>query len=61
MGWSLALQPYGSEWRDGRKAFQREMSVNSVKKYRFIMVKEVRKLLNRILCDPNNFWTHTHQ
>lgn len=61
LGWSFGLQQYGPEWRDGRKAFQREFHLNAAKNLRPAETREVHKFLNRILRNPEGFWSHTHK
>ena len=58
LNWSFGLQPYGPEWRDGRKAFQKVFHPNIVPRFRPLEVVEARKLLRRLLQTPDNFMAH---
>lgn len=52
------MKPYGPEWRDGRKAFQRVFHPNTVSRFRPREVVEARKLLCRLLRAPDDFMAH---
>ncbi|KAJ3972753.1 cytochrome P450 [Lentinula raphanica] len=55
---SLALIPYGKEWREHRKLANIALSSGSVQKYRAIQ-EDLAALLNRdILKDPDDFFMH---
>lgn len=58
MDWGFGLQPYGAEWRDGRKAFQRVFNPNIVPIFRPTEIAEARKLLRRLLRTPEDFISH---
>lgn len=58
MDWGFGLQPYGTEWRDGRKAFQRVFSANVVPMFRPTETVEARKLLRRLVHTPEDFISH---
>lgn len=56
--WSFGMKPYGPEWRDSRKAFQRVFHPNTVSRFRPREVVEARKLLCRLLRAPDDFMAH---
>lgn len=56
-GWSFVLQSYGSEWRDGRKAFQHAFHPQTVAKYRSAEIRAGHALLKNLLKNPDGFFS----
>lgn len=61
MEWTFGLQKYGSEWRDGRKAFHHEFRPQVVHKFRPIETRGVHYLLRSLLKTPEDFMRHCQQ
>ena len=61
LGWSFGLQPYGQEWRDGRRAFHHDFNINAVRKYRQVHVQEAHLLIRSILATPEKFMVHVQR
>ncbi|RXW15361.1 hypothetical protein EST38_g10493 [Candolleomyces aberdarensis] len=57
MGWdfNVAFMPYGARWRKNRRVAQHSLSPVATKEYRPYITKSTRKLLKRLLDDPDPF------
>ncbi|EKM77722.1 hypothetical protein AGABI1DRAFT_42888 [Agaricus bisporus var. burnettii JB137-S8] len=62
MGWdyNFGLLPYGSGWRNRRRAFQNLFHQNEVKNYLPIQLKSVRTFIRNVMESPDEFseWIH---
>lgn len=61
MAWMFVFMPYGPEWRDGRKAFQREFHPHGVTRYRPVETQHTHALLRRLATSPDKIFDHIHQ
>ena len=59
--WNLALMPYGTAWRQHRRAFHEHFHLNAVHKYVPIITKETQAFLRRLLETPECFRNHIRQ
>ena len=58
MGRTFVSQRYGPRWRDGRKAFQRGLNIQTVRKFRPAKLELVNELLYHLHDTPKEFMTH---
>ena len=60
VGWgkNLGFMRYGDEWREIRRAFHHHFNQNSVHIYRQKSSKEAKKLIHRLLTQPDDFMQH---
>ncbi|GJE99701.1 cytochrome P450 [Phanerochaete sordida] len=58
LGWSFALQRYGPELRDSRKAAESQFSVHTVQRYRPALMLEVSRFLERLRTSPETWRKH---
>jgi cytochrome P450 len=59
-GYNFALLPYGSGWRDRRRAFQNIFHQNMVNNYLPVQLSAVRTFIRNVLESPGEFnkWIH---
>lgn len=50
--------PYGDKWREHRRMFHEHFHAGAVQKYRPQMAKEAKKLLLRLVEEPEDFIAH---
>ncbi|KAF4617311.1 hypothetical protein D9613_005809 [Agrocybe pediades] len=60
MGWDfhVGLMPYGDKWRSHRKMFQQCFRPKASLAYRPIQTQKIRDLLNDLLTQPEDFFSH---
>ncbi|KIP12382.1 hypothetical protein PHLGIDRAFT_62333 [Phlebiopsis gigantea 11061_1 CR5-6] len=60
VGWdkNIAFRQYGDGWRDRRRMFHQQFHPGAVHKYHHISSREAKKLLYRILNNPENFFAY---
>jgi len=56
--WNMSTQPYGTIWRQHRRAFHEHFRPNVTDKYRPVLLREVHNLLLRLLKTPGDFQDH---
>ena len=61
MGWMLTFIPYGTFWKDARRAFHRGLGNEAVKSYVDVEVAAARNLLVRLHKSPELFMDHLRQ
>ena len=61
MGWLLTFIPYGTFWKDARRAFHRGLGNEAVKSYVDVEVAAARNLLVRLHNSPDLFMDHLRQ
>ncbi|KAH8094928.1 cytochrome P450 [Cristinia sonorae] len=63
MSWdfSMALMPYGADWRAHRKAFHRYFEPNALPAYDDIIRHEISACISRLLDSPENITIHVRQ
>ena len=59
--WVFSLMPYGEVWRERRRAFTQYFHPGNADLYRTTQEEFLRKLLPRLLKDPENFLFITRQ
>lgn len=61
MKWSLAIMPYGEEWRKVRRRFHQYFNTNVVSSYIPIHEAQSRDFLKRLHQTPVDFLAHIRQ
>lgn len=59
--WNVALMSYGPRWRQTRRVFHQHFHRGAARQYRPVQMLGARKLLVRLLSDPDNFVQHLRQ
>ena len=59
--WDFALEGYTQRWRTQRRAFHQLFYPNAIKAYRPTQLREVHRLLQKLITTPGNFVHHCHQ
>lgn len=50
--------PYGDSWREHRRLFHQQFHPGVTHKYHHIISEQVRKLLKRLIAQPEDFMQH---
>ncbi|KAI0658590.1 CyP450 monooxygenase [Cubamyces menziesii] len=58
--WDFALEGYTQRWRTQRRAFHQLFYPNAIKAYRPTQLREVHRLLQKLITTPENFVHHCH-
>ena len=63
MGWKwvMPLMPYGEAWRERRQMFTQYFHPGNADLYKASQVEFIRKMLPRLLKDPEGFLSITQQ
>lgn len=61
MGWLITFIPYGTFWKDTRRAFHRGLGSDAHKNYTDVEVSAARNLLVRLHKTPDLFMEHLRQ
>ncbi|EPQ55346.1 cytochrome P450 [Gloeophyllum trabeum ATCC 11539] len=54
----MGVSHYGEHWRRQRRAFHQMFSPSMVEKYQPVTIRESRKMVQRLLADPDHFQSH---
>ena len=60
-GWMLSAMAYGEPWRERRRMFQRHFHASNTQFYRPTQIEYIRKMLPRLLEEPNKFFSISRQ
>lgn len=55
-GWLVAALPYGTEWRERRRAFTKYFHPSDPTVYQHNQIEFVRGMLSRLVEDPDDFF-----
>ncbi|KAI0677671.1 CyP450 monooxygenase [Trametes maxima] len=58
--WDFALEGYTSRWRAQRRAFHQLFYANAIEAYRPTQLREVHRLLRKLVTTPDGFVGHIH-
>lgn len=61
MKWSLAIMPYGEEWRKVRRGFHQYFNSNVASSYIPVHEAQSRDFLWRLVQTPDDFLAHIRQ
>ena len=60
-GWSFSGMVYGGPWRERRRMFQKYFHASNTQVYRPIQIEFIRKMLPRLLEEPEDFLNISRQ
>ncbi|KAI0329603.1 CyP450 monooxygenase [Cubamyces sp. BRFM 1775] len=58
--WDFALEGYTQRWRTQRRAFHQLFYPNAIRAYRATQLREVHRLLQKLITTPDSFVRHCH-
>ncbi|KAI0371500.1 CyP450 monooxygenase [Pilatotrama ljubarskyi] len=58
--WDFALEGYNTRWRTQRRVFHQLFYLNAVKSYRPTQLREVQRLLQKLITKPDDFVRNIH-
>lgn len=61
MDWSLAIMPYGEEWRKVRRGFHQYFNSNVAPNYHTVHEEQSHDFLKRLRQTPEDFLDHIRQ